>query len=176
MGELYKYLPVSARACAHHAACLEKRTSDELLRETPPLQGLACRPYMHAPDNAITYTACMSMLQDKATSVGANDPILSRRCVPDESLGKSRAGRLLAACSQAPVPFRDSSGSYFPAVWVVSRKTEARVRGSPQSGKMEHPSTQPSHHTTPTCAQAPSSHITVISRVPCSHRAPAMGL
>jgi hypothetical protein len=134
-------------------------------------------------------THCVSMLQDKATSACTSacsckckrshtEPL---RCV-DPGLGfgeiASRAGCWLQMASQRhlspPVTVQAVTAR---CIWVASRTTsEARVRGSPQSGKMEHPSTQPSHHTTPTCARAPSSHITVIRRVPCSHRAHAMGL
>jgi hypothetical protein len=62
------------------------------------------------------------------------------RCVPGNSRGKiaKRAGcwlRRLRCTGPLPCQFRQS----LPAAWVVTRKTEASVRVSPQSTGMEHP-------------------------------------
>jgi hypothetical protein len=107
--------------------------------------------------------------------LGVNDPIQSRRGasstprqLPDGT-GKSHHGH---ACSGAGCWLRSTTQNCMPAVRVVTHKTEASVRVSPQSVGMEHPgrgcltiSPQPAH-------EHPPSHPTVTYRVPPSGHTP----
>jgi hypothetical protein len=83
------------------------------------------------------------MLQE----LDANDPKQSRfgaTCTVNSPMGKSNRGSFLAAERSSIratgwfLNSQDSTGSHHPAAWVVTRKTKARVRVSPQVG-MEHP-------------------------------------
>jgi hypothetical protein len=133
-----RYTSKQVQACSLHlpqrpwVACLEKYTADELfcMERT--------RRASHATPNALVYTA----LACCTSSIGANVPIQSRCGASPETPGaKSQNGQIAGCGAQlrctGPLPcqFRQS----LPAAWVVTRKTEASVRVSPQSAGMEHP-------------------------------------
>jgi hypothetical protein len=87
------------------------------------------------------------------------------RQLPD---GKSHRGKLLAAETLAPlIPL--------PAAWVVTHKTLASVRVSPQSVGMEHPGRSCltiASQLQVACARAPPLHPTVTCRIPPSGHTP----
>jgi len=110
-----------------------------------------CSP--HATDCAFRYSVRAYMLHE----LGANDPIQSRcgassssRQLPDGKShhghacsGVAGCGAQLRSTARLPSQFRQS----LPAVRVVTHKTEASVRVSPQSVGMEHldAAVSPSH-------------------------------
>jgi hypothetical protein len=98
---------------------------------------------------------------------------LVQACSPRKK--SHHAGRLLAAerSAEALVPFRDSTFTQsLPDAWVVTRKTEARVRVSPCSVGTKHPGrsclTIPPH---PAHEHHPS-HTIILCRVPPRGRTP----
>jgi hypothetical protein len=92
----------------------------------------------HATPNVRPYIPRVSMLHE----LGANVPIQSRCGASPATPGAKSQNGQIAGCGaqlRCTGPLSCQFRQSLPAAWVVTHKTEASVRVSPQSVGMEHP-------------------------------------